>query len=93
VSERCALPVDETEGFLDELQKAGICSSKIVEGKNSSPRSPELVLRATSISAQGQSLGDAVEAIKEGDELDAKELNELDQKVERLSTISLLQEG
>jgi len=28
VSERCALSVDETEGFLDELEKAGICSSK-----------------------------------------------------------------
>jgi len=29
VSERCALPVDEREGFLDELEKAGICSSKL----------------------------------------------------------------
>jgi len=87
VSERCALPVDETEGFLDELEKAGICSSKIVEGKRFFPlESPELVSRAAALSAEGQSLGDSVEAIKEGDELDVKKLNELDQKVERLSS-------
>lgn len=87
VSERCALPVDETEGFLDELEKAGICSSKIIEGKRFfSLESPELVSRAAALSAEGESLGDAVEAIKEGDELDAKKLNELDQKVERLSS-------
>lgn len=87
VSERCALPVDETEGFLDELEKAGICSSKIIEGKRFfSLETPELVSRAAALSAEGESLGDAVEAIKEGDELDAKKLNELDQKVERLSS-------
>ena len=86
VSERCALPVDETEGFLDELEKAGICSSKIVEGKRFFPLdSPELVSRAAALSAEGQSLGDSVESIKEGDELDAKKLKDLDEKVDKLS--------
>jgi hypothetical protein len=86
VSERSGLPVDRTEEYLDKLEKSGICLSKTIEGEKHFPlESPELVSRLDAIHSKGLSLKEAIETIREGDELDSKKLEEMEQRIEKLS--------
>ncbi|MBN2220339.1 MAG: DUF3578 domain-containing protein [Kosmotogaceae bacterium] len=86
VSEKSAVPTEKTRKYLDELERAGICSSSIVEGERLFPLNcPELVSRLDTLSYEKPTLEDAIKVIKEGDEMDLKKLKDLEEKVDKLS--------